>query len=341
MTKRTKRIPGGALTRRITSVPSAVTTFLVFATVALLVPATPALATYHGTNGLIALSIDRGSGAEIYTIRPNGTGLRRITHVEGDAVFPDWSPDGRRIVFELDVTAPTEHASVEIVNADGSGLTDLTGQRPGGEFTPAFTPDGGRIVFTAQRCIHCVQAIWSMNLEGGDRRRITAAPGYKKRPQVSPDGTSLLFLIEKPLGTVNGLDANVKALYTVNMDGSHLMRIVPFRFDVCACGGDWAPNGSRIEFSDNAGYGAPQTEPTNIATVRPDGTGLRYVTRFSRLDVYASNGSYSPDGRWILFKIVINGSYTLWKIHPDGTQRTRIVSMKFNPTGRDWGSRAD
>ena len=58
-----------------------------------------ALATTPGHNGRIAFSADDGSGFELYTIRPDGTGLVQLTNVAGGALAPDWSPDGRRIVF--------------------------------------------------------------------------------------------------------------------------------------------------------------------------------------------------------------------------------------------------
>ena len=45
---------------------------------------------------------DTGSGSQLYTVRPNGHELGQITHVDGDALFPDWLPDGRRIVFALE-----------------------------------------------------------------------------------------------------------------------------------------------------------------------------------------------------------------------------------------------
>src|SRR5215468_4042657 len=37
----------------------------------------PAHATFHGRNGRIAYTLDKGSGAQIYTINPDGTGRRR------------------------------------------------------------------------------------------------------------------------------------------------------------------------------------------------------------------------------------------------------------------------
>jgi Tol biopolymer transport system component len=53
---------------------------------------------------------------------PNGTHVRQVTHVDGDAVNPDWSPDGRLIAFEW---GTEEAARVAVMNADGSGLRTL------------------------------------------------------------------------------------------------------------------------------------------------------------------------------------------------------------------------
>jgi hypothetical protein len=55
--------------------------------------AAPASATFPGRNGLIAFAADAGSGSQIYTVKPNGKRLRQVTHLDGDAVNPDWSPD--------------------------------------------------------------------------------------------------------------------------------------------------------------------------------------------------------------------------------------------------------
>ena len=92
-------------------------------------------ATTPGKNGLIVFSADTGAGHQLYTIKPNGSGLRQLTNLNGDAVAADWSPDGRRITFELGTET---HAGIMIMNADGSGLRDLT--PTGFQSQPAFTP---------------------------------------------------------------------------------------------------------------------------------------------------------------------------------------------------------
>ena len=57
--------------------------------------ASPAWATFPGTNGQIvfaALPTPGAPGHQIFTIEPNGTNLRQLTHLDGDAFTPHWSP---------------------------------------------------------------------------------------------------------------------------------------------------------------------------------------------------------------------------------------------------------
>ena len=89
----------------------------------LLSAAGTAFATFPGHNGLIAFQAQTSAGVQIYSVRPNGKDLQQITFLNGDAVAPAWSPNGRRIVFEHD--APGECANVAIMNADGNGLIEF------------------------------------------------------------------------------------------------------------------------------------------------------------------------------------------------------------------------
>src|SRR5215469_9266353 len=76
-----------------------------FVVLATLLFASPAWATFPGANGQIvfaALPTPGAPGHQIFTIEPNGTNLRQLTHLAGDAFTPHWSPDGTRIVFELE-----------------------------------------------------------------------------------------------------------------------------------------------------------------------------------------------------------------------------------------------
>lgn len=86
---------------------------------------------------------------EIYTIKPDGTGLNRLTHSPGNDAHMAWSPDGERIVFastrmgfkdEVPYTdAPQPYGEVFVIRADGSEVQQLTDNQ-WEEGTPAWQP---------------------------------------------------------------------------------------------------------------------------------------------------------------------------------------------------------
>jgi Tol biopolymer transport system component len=294
----------------------------------------PAWATFAGANGRIAfaaLPTPGAPGMQIFTVEPNGTGLRQITHLDGNATAPHWSPDGTRIAFELDHPTGEPLCSVELMNADGSGLTDLTGNRNGCEAAPSFTPDGTRIVFERFDDITGADAIWSMNLSGADRHLITTGTGSGvTAPEVSPDGTQLSFI------DANGQDFG-QALFTAHIDGTSLRQLTPFTLDV-GIKQSWAPDGSRITLTPHADF--PDHLSPNVATINPDGSDLRYLTHHNAGGAAAFTGSYSPDGQWIVFRHQTKSTSTfgLFKIRPDGTRRALIAQLPFAPRFIDWGT---
>jgi Tol biopolymer transport system component len=287
-------------------------------------------ATFPDRNGRILFGAEtRHSGYELFTVRPNGGNLTRLTHAEGDAVHPDWSPNGRRIVFELDHPSGPPFCSVVIMNAAGTHMVDLTGQGFSGcEGQPSFTPDGRRIVFGRFNDITEVEAIWSMDLEGGYRHRITTGIGHGVTdPNVSPSGEVVSFI------EYSGEDLS-QAIAMVQFDGSNLQKVVPFSADA-AVKHDWAPNGRHLVFTNNADN---LDKAANIVTVRPDGTDRRRLTHYRSPKRRAYVGGYSPNGDWIVFRLEVGDRSGLYRMRPDGTDRTEILPMSsFRPRFIDWG----
>jgi len=298
-----------------------------------------ASATYPGHNGLIAFQADTGSGSQIYTVRPNGHDLRQITQGPGEAVQPDWSPDGRKIVFEFDRPNPPPFCSVEIMNADGSGITDLTGDRNGCEAQPSFTPDGQRIVFERFDDITFVDAIWSMDLTGGDRHQITTGvDNGVTDPNVSPDGNTLSFVAADNLFGPPPNFEPAQGLFSTDLNGNNLTQLLPFTLDL-AIKHDWAPDGKHLLVGTNANFFDP-TDSANIATIRPDGSDLHYLIHSHDPAVNAFAGSYSPDGKYIVFRLEDHGSFALMQMRSDGSHLKQIIGFSsFRPRGSDWGAR--
>ena len=70
-----------------------------------------------GPNGLIVYQATAGKHVQLFTVKPDGTGVRQLTRFkDSDAVHASWSPDGSRIAFERDF--PT-HAGIYTMRLDG------------------------------------------------------------------------------------------------------------------------------------------------------------------------------------------------------------------------------
>jgi TolB protein len=65
-------------------------------------PVTPSWSPDGSTIAFATSSFGDPESGEIYTVRPDGTGLRRLTRNGVWDTSPDWSPDGKRIVFARD-----------------------------------------------------------------------------------------------------------------------------------------------------------------------------------------------------------------------------------------------
>jgi len=171
-----------------------------------------------------------------------------------------------------------------------------------------------------------------MDTDGNDQRRIVGMSTGATDPNVSPDGTTLTFR------SWNGLPGENGALFRSNIDGTDVSQLTPFKF--VSIKHDWEPSGRRVLFSFNADTGDP-TISTNIATINPDGTHVRVLTHYQGGAVNAFAGSYSPDGRWIVLRFEDHGTYSLYKMLPDGSHLTLIIDLgSLKPRLTDWGPRA-
>jgi len=150
----------------------------------------------EGTNIAVAASPDGRTLAfdlygVIWTLPLAGGAARRLTDDLTDGAQPDWSPDGKRLVFQSYRDGTFQ---IWTVNADGTGLTQHT-RGPFDCREPRFSPDGKRVAFGSDRT--GAYAIHVLDLATGAITLWASADGQACEPAWSPDGRRIAFAVDR------------------------------------------------------------------------------------------------------------------------------------------------
>ena len=276
----------------------------------------------------IAFTSDRGGNRNIYVVNADGSGLTNVSNDPCGAFLLGgglpggqlgWSPDGSRIAFSSGQTgsgggsnpgAGDCGSTIKVVNADGSGLTDLT-NGPGSccWSYDGWSPDGSRFAFTSDRDGNI--EIYVVNADGSGLTNVSNDPGFNNFSDNpgndgsawSPDGSRVSFI--SSCKVVGGkVDLNV-----VNADGSgltyagHPDPMVNGGWTGCDASfdpngppisGGYNPDGAHVAFLVALGHHNGE----EVYVMNADGSG---VTRLTHNNVDDSNVVSSPDGSLIAF----------------------------------------
>jgi TolB protein len=128
---------------------------------------------------------------DIYVMNADGSDLLQLTNDPATDQFPQWSPDGRTIVYDNagsdeDVQDPQYSKTAEIysVSSTGGDITRLTNNN-GYDAAPSFSPDGAMIVAES------AQGLSLMDANGTRYRQLANVDGFT--PRFSPDGKTVAF----------------------------------------------------------------------------------------------------------------------------------------------------
>jgi Tol biopolymer transport system component len=303
-----------------------------------------AQATFPGKPGPIAFQrfVDPKDeeNVQIFSVARPGAKARRLTS-GGSGYNPDYSPDGGRIVFERRFGGVKPDAIVTM-GSDGSSPalvpTTCTADPCLGDNSPAWSPDGNRLVF--ERAFGPIVKdeaaggldLVTSNADGSGEQVILRSLPLGREPhdaQWSPDGTRIAV-------TMLNIKAKPRfgsAIYVMNADGSDFHRITRLRLN--AGSPDWSPNGKRIVF--NSSYEGQAA--VEIYTVRPNGTGLRRV-RNEPKDSFSFEPVWSPNGKRIAFA---HGTRTtpphIWTMKRNGKGLRQVTRGPKPDVRPDWGTR--
>ena len=253
-----------------------------------------------------------GSGQTLVYANPYpGTGTDR---------FPIWSPDGRRLLFREGTPLPVRYFA-RTINADGSGVVDFMNGDYGTTVGSSWSPDGTRFAF---------YDIGVTGISIFDTVNLTTTPlpyplytASSDFVAWSPDGQRILathYLYSASTGLTN------YSLKFLSVDGSGVTTL-PVNF--YARFASWSPDGTQIALAiTELGATTPPTHGTRIMVMNADGSAQRTIPVCA--NGIASGGSWSPDGKKLVFECYTTGQYAgIYSVNLDGTGLTYLADGNF------------
>jgi TolB protein len=245
--------------------------------------------TWSPDGSRIAFTRQLGPDTAIYTVRPDGSGLTRVTPVcplakprrcDGN-LTPAFSPDGRDIVF-ASFDGRLKGAIVIIGSNGRNPRVVVPASSSAGLIDPEFSPTGDRIIFERHNLGREQpidgRAIFMVNVDGSGLARVTPWKLSGGDPHWSPDGKWILFGSNEKL-------AKVSQNYLIHPDGTSLKQLTHFKLGTLGTASSFSPDGKWI-VSGASGVGGQ----ADLYVMRADGTAVRALTRTKLWDSAADWG---------------------------------------------------
>jgi len=218
---------------------------------------------------------------EMFIMDADGSNQRQLTDFDvydqySDGLF--WSPDGSKIVYEL-------NNDIWVMNADGSNTLQLTEYGAIGQFD--WSSDGSKIAFSSAHD-SLEEELFTVESDGTRLIRVTGnMADYGYYYDYSPDGSTFAFM-------------GVDGIYTVNIDGTGLKELI-VREEYDNHYPTWSPDGSKIAFVSNrdavtAHHRGPNDE---IYIMDADGSNVMRLTHNE--EGMIKSLQWSPDGSKLLY----------------------------------------
>jgi Tol biopolymer transport system component/DNA-binding winged helix-turn-helix (wHTH) protein len=242
----------------------------------------------------IVFQSSRSGSGEVWVCDSEGESPIRLTSFRGPLTgSPKWSPDGRQIVFD---SRPEGNADIYIVSSEGGGQPRRLTTDPGEDIVPSFSRDGRWIYFTSSRSGRL--QVWKMAPDGSEAVQVTKNGGFE--PRESPDGRWLYY----------AQDRGSSSIWRIPVIGGEETPV--YDFQQKSLTRMWAVVNEGIYFAvaESPAQSAIKFYSFSNGSVK---TAVENIDAGS-LPNSLSGLTISPDGKWVLFPLVIERGSDLMMI---------------------------
>ena len=233
------------------------------------------------------VSGDRG-GKKVYLMDAGGENWRKINSGRGIALNPDWTPDGKKILY----TSYSSGYPWVFIDTLFSRKRKVLSARPGLNAFPAVSPDGRWVALTLSRDGN--NEIYKMSLDGKNLQRLTYGKANDCSPSWSPDSRRLVFTSDR---------SGSPQLYLMNVASRGVSRLrVPGYYNTSPA---WSPGGDRIPYTSRRS-GRFHLYLINLAD--------RRVSRLTSGPANDEDPSWAPDGRHLVYSSSRRGRSNLYAL---------------------------
>jgi TolB protein len=263
----------------------------------------------------IAFVSTRKGSAEVHVMDADGKNARAATRNGAINKFPEWSPDGRSIIYMSYRYRRTPHL-FRLVRGRGSPgllLPDLNSGHP--QYRAVFSPEGKRlaIVLSLEENFEIFRA----SASGKNLRRLTRNAAADLSPSWSPDGERLAFVSDR---------GGAPQVYVMDENGGNVRRLTfNGTYNTAPA---WSPDGRWIAYETRV------DGQFDIWLIDPEGDLNVPLITHRRSDEHPT---WSPDGRKLAFHSTRRGRADIYVVDLDGSHLQRLTHGKGVNSSPAWG----
>jgi eukaryotic-like serine/threonine-protein kinase len=232
-----------------------------------------------------------------------------------------WSPDGKWLAVSAGEAKGATSLRLLSIETGESRVLATPPAGSGGDFDPAFSPDGRSLAFVRERGMN-VEELWVLPLTKtydpqGQPRKVLADGKNNHSPAWSLDGRELIFSMG---------ELAVAGLFRIPADGSG----PPVRIDALGDGvTEPALSSSSHRLAFSRSFRTANIWRIDMAS--PGTIPKQFIA--SSASFRDAFPQYSPDGKRIAFFSNRTGLNQIWTCNSDGTQPIQLTSMSGTTTG--------